>query len=185
MIKDVQNKLQEKMEKTINVLKDNLTSVRAGRANPKLLDKVMVEYYGTPTPLKQIAAVSAPEPRMLTVQPYDMSALADIEKAIQMADLGVNPANDGKIIRLAMPLLTEERRKELSKQVKKLGEDAKVALRNERRHANDDIKKLHKDGEITEDDVKSSETEVQNITDKFVKQVDEIVKVKEADIMEV
>lgn len=185
MAAEIQKQMQEKMEKTIKVLKDELHSIRAGRANPVLLDQITVEYYGAPTPLKQLAAISVPEPRLLQIQPYDTTALSDIEKAINMSDLGLNPQNDGKVIRLSIPMLTEERRKELSKLVKKTGEDAKVALRNERREANDKFKKLNKSKEITDDDLKGYEDDVQDVTDKFVKIVDELVSQKEAEVMEV
>lgn len=185
MAAEVQKQMQEKMEKTINVLKDELHSIRAGRANPMLLDQISVEYYGADTPLKQLAAISVPEPRLLQVQPYDATALADIEKAINMSDLGLNPQNDGKVIRLSIPMLTEERRKELSKLVKKTGEDAKVALRNERREANDKFKKLNKSKEITDDELKGYEDDVQKTTDKFVKIIDDLVSQKEAEVMEV
>lgn len=176
---------EEKMGKTIQVLKNELNSIRAGRANPSMLDRISVDYYGAVTPIKQLASVSAPEPRLITIQPYDMSILSAIEKAIQQSDLGINPSNDGKIIRLNIPLLTEERRKELIKIVKKTGEDNKVALRNERRNVNDALKKMHKDGELTEDELKTATDQVQKITDKFIKQVDELLVAKEKEIMEV
>ncbi len=185
MIKDIVKELEEKMTKTMNVLKDEFHTIRAGKANPQILDRVMVEYYGSPTPLKSMASVSAPEPRMLLIQPYDTTAIKDIEKGIMIADLGFNPSNDGKVIRIAVPALTEERRKELVKTAKKSGEDAKVAIRNERRNANDNIKKLQKNGEITEDDVKNGEAEVQKLTDKYVKIIDELVESKDKEIMEV
>lgn len=182
---DLHKNLETKMMKTVSVLKDDFHAIRAGRANPTLLDRVVVEYYGAPTPLNQLAAVSAPEPRMLTVTPYDVTAIQDIEKGIMIADLGLNPSNDGKMIRLAIPMLTEERRKELSKTAKKTGEDSKVALRNERRHANDEIKKLQKAGELTDDDVKSAEAEVQKLTDKYIKIIDELTSLKEKEILAV
>lgn len=182
---DGHKKLEEKMEKTLSVLTEDLGVIRAGRANPKMLDKVMVDYYGSMTPLKQIASVSAPEPRAIVIQPWDATALADIERAIKMSDLGFNPSNDGKILRIVIPQLTEERRKDLMKVVGKTGEAAKVALRNERRDINDLFKKLQKDGELTEDDLKSALDEVQKMTDASVKKVDELVKKKEAEIMEV
>lgn len=185
MIKDIVKELEEKMNKTINVLKDEFHTIRAGKANPQLLDRVVVEYYGSPTPLKSMASVSAPEPRMLLITPYDTTAIKDIEKGIMIADLGFNPSNDGKVIRIAVPALTEERRKELTKHAKKIGEDAKVALRNERRNANDHIKKLQKNGEVTEDDVKTGETDVQKLTDRYVKVVDDLIDQKEKEIMEV
>lgn len=181
----VHKELEEKMEKTVRVLKEELNSIRAGRANPALLDRIMVEYYGTPTPLKQIASVSAPEPRLLVIQPYDKTAIQPIEKAITLSDLGINPSNDGKIIRLAIPQLTEERRKELIKVVKKTGESAKVAIRNERREANDKLKKMGKNGELPEDDLKKSEDEVQKMTDKFTEVIDTLITKKEKEMMEV
>lgn len=181
----IHDEMKTKMKKTLGVLKDELTAVRAGRANPHILDRVMVSYYGTDTPLKQMANISAPEPRMIQVQPYDVSVIADMERAIQMADLGVNPSNDGKIIRIAMPILTEERRKELVKLVKKMGEDSKVALRNERRDAIDKLKKMNKNNELTEDDLARAEKEVQETIDDFTKQVEQLLETKEADIMEV
>jgi len=185
MIKEIEKSLQEKMDKTLNVLKHELSTLRAGRANPSLLDRITVEYYGTPTPLNQLANIAAPEPRVLTISPWDPKVIPNIEKAIQKSDLGINPSNDGKIIRLVIPQLTEERRKELAKVVKKLGEDAKVALRNIRRDANDHLKKLKKDGEITEDEQKKSEEDIQKITDKYIKEVDKAVEAKEKEIMEV
>ncbi|MBN2898254.1 MAG: ribosome recycling factor [Clostridia bacterium] len=185
MAAEIQKDMNQKMEKTIRVLKDELHSIRAGRANPVLLDQITVEYYGSSTPLKQLAAISVPEPRLLQIQPYDTTVLSDIEKAINMSDLGLNPQNDGKVIRLSIPMLTEERRKELTKAVKKTGEDAKVALRNERREANEKFKKMNKAKEITDDDLKAYEDDVQKATDKFVKMVDELVAQKEAEVMEV
>lgn len=179
------NELEEGMKKTIKVLKEDFNGIRAGRANPALLDKIMVSYYGASTPLKQIASVSAPEPRLLIVQPYDASAIQSIEKAITQSDLGINPSNDGKIIRLAIPQLTEERRKELNKLVKKIGEESKIALRNQRREANDKLKKMQKNSEISEDDLKKAEDEVQKITDKYVEMVEEIVGQKEKEMLEV
>ncbi len=185
MAKEVFRLTKEKMDKTINVLKEELQSVRAGRANPHILDKVMVTYYGTQTPLKQLANISAPEPRAIVVQPYDISAISDIEKGIMASDLGMNPSNDGKIIRLSVPLLTEERRKDLVKQIKKMGENTKIALRNERRSANDILKKMHKDNELTEDDFKSAENDVQEMTDKHTKTIDDMIAKKEQEILEV
>lgn len=185
MPNQVHEELLSKMTKTLSVLRDDLQSIRAGRANPHILDRVVVSYYGTDTPLKSMANVSAPEPRMIQIQPYDVSALRDIEKAILQADLGVNPSNDGKIIRIMMPILTEERRKDLVKMAKKCGEEAKVALRNERREANEKLKKLNKNNELTEDDLKRSEKEVQEATDGFIKQIDKLLEVKEVEIMEV
>lgn len=185
MIKDIVKELEEKMNKTINVLRDEFHTIRAGKANPQLLDRVIVEYYGSPTPLKSMASVAAPEPRMLLITPYDTTAIKDIEKGILIADLGFNPSNDGKVIRIAVPALTEDRRKELTKHAKKIGEEAKVALRNERRNANDHIKKLQKNSEVTEDDVKAGEADVQKLTDKYVKVVDDLIDQKEKEIMEV
>ncbi|SHG93385.1 ribosome recycling factor [Tepidibacter thalassicus] len=182
---EVHKSLEEKMKKTISVLKEELGVIRAGRANPGMLDRVVVDYYGAPTPLKQLATVSAPEPRCLVIQPWDMSALSSIEKAIQLADLGFNPTNDGKVIRIVIPQLTEERRKELFKLASKTAENSKVALRNERRDANDKLKKMQKDGELTEDDLKKAQDEVQKITDSYIKIVDELLEKKEKEIMEV
>jgi ribosome recycling factor len=185
MVKTVMDELILKMNKTIDVLKEELHTIRAGKANPQLLNKVTVEYYGQDTPLNQLASVSAPEPRMLVVQPYDQTIIPDIEKAIMVADLGLNPSNDGKLIRLAIPMLTEERRKDLVKIVKKAGENSKIALRNERRQANDTLKKMHKNGDLTEDDVRGAEKDVQTEMDKHVKSVDEIISAKEQDILAV
>lgn len=185
MITEVHKTFEEKMQKTIRVYKEDLNAMRVGRANPALLDKITVEYYGSMTPLKQIAGVSAPEPRLLTIQPYDATAISAIEKAILVSELGLNPSNDGKIIRLAIPQLTEERRKQLVKLVKKTAEGAKVAIRNERREANDKLKKMEKSGEITEDDLKSSEDEVQKLTNKYIEVVDELLKNKEKEMLEV
>lgn len=185
MVKDIVKELEEKMNKTVNVLKDEFHTIRAGKANPQILDRVMVDYYGSATPLKSMASVSAPEPRMILIQPYDTTAIKDIEKGILIADLGFNPSNDGKVIRIAVPALTEERRKELVKTAKKAGEDAKVAIRNERRNANDNLKKLQKNNEITEDDLKTGEADVQKLTDKFIKLIDDLVENKDKEIMEV
>ncbi|PAB61237.1 ribosome recycling factor [Anaeromicrobium sediminis] len=185
MILGIHKELEEKMQKTIRVYKEDLNAMRAGRANPALLDKIMVDYYGSSTPLKQIANVSAPEPRMLVIQPYDQTAISSIEKSITQSELGLNPSNDGKIIRLAIPQLTEERRKDLIKLVKKTAEGSKVAIRNERRDANDKLKKLQKNGEITEDDLKGAEEEVQKLTNKYIDVIDELLKKKEKEMMEV
>ena len=182
---DIQSRLDDKMVKRLSILKDNLNTVRAGRANPALLDKVMVEYYGTPTPLKNIANISVPDPRSLLVAPFDPKSLHEVEKAINVANIGINPSNDGKVLRLQIPALTEERRKELTKLVKKFGEDAKVAIRNERRDANEKLKKMEKDGELTEDDLKDEEKTVQKKTDDCIKEVDKIVEGKEKEILEV
>lgn len=176
---------EEKMKKTINSCRDELLSIRAGRANPSLLDRITVDYYGAQTPLNQIANISAPEPRMIVIQPWDASAVQEIEKAILKSELGLNPSNDGKIIRLSIPQLTEERRLELTKVVKKAGENSKVAIRNQRRDANDTIKKMLKANEITEDESKQAEEKVQEITDKFVKDIDVLIEEKEKEMMEV
>ena len=176
---------EEKMTKTISVLREELAAIRAGRANPAVLDKLEVDYYGVPTRVNQLAAVSVSEARTLVIQPYDKSTLKSIEKAIQVSDLGINPQNDGRVIRLAFPQLTEERRKELIKQVKKYGEDAKVAVRNVRRDAVDYVKKAQKKGELTEDDQKKSEKDIQDLTDKFTKRIDEMCSVKEKELMEI
>ena len=182
---DVEKVLDEKMKKSITVLKEELNTVRAGRANPTLLDKVMVDYYGSPTPLKNISNVSVPDPRTLMIAPFDPKSVHDIEKAINLANLGINPSNDGKVIRLVIPAVTEERRKELTKLVKKMGEDVKVAVRNERRDANDELKKQEKSGDLTEDDLKKSLDAVQKKTDKCIKDIDVIIAEKEKEIMEV
>ena len=175
----------DKMLKTIEVVKSNFASVRAGRANAGVLDRIMVEYYGTPTPLNQVAAVSSPDPRTLVIEPWDATLLRAIEKAIQTSDLGINPQNDGRVIRLAFPQLTEERRKELGKQVRKYGEEGKVAVRNIRRDAMEDFKKMKKNGELTEDDQKSMEKELQDLTDKRCKDIDDLTAKKEAELMAV
>jgi ribosome recycling factor len=182
---DVQAILADKMSKSISVLKENLNTVRAGRANPALLDKIMVNYYGSPTPLKNIANISVPDPRTLMISPFDPKSIGDIEKAINMANIGINPVNDGKVIRLAIPQVTEERRKELTKLVKKMGEDSKVAVRNERREANEALKKMEKTSDITEDDLKKDLDEVQKKADKAIKDIDEIIAAKEKEILEV
>ena len=175
----------ERMLKTIEVVKANYASVRAGRANAAVLDRIQVEYYGTPTPLNQVAAIASPDPRTLTIQPWDATLLKAIEKAIQTSDLGINPQNDGRVLRLAFPQLTEERRKELTKQVKKYGEEGKVAVRNIRRDAMDEIKKKTKKSEITEDDQKNLEKELQDLTDKRCKEIDELTAKKDKELMAV
>lgn len=179
------NAYEEKMKKTLDVLAKELAAVRAGRANPAVLDKITVEYYGAPTPLNQVAAISTPDPRSLSIQPWDGSILKAIEKAIQVSDLGINPQNDGKQIRLNFPPLTEERRKELIKQCSKIGEDSKVAIRNIRRDAMDKFKDLKKKSEMTEDEVKDAEQQMQKITDKYVKEIDGIVAKKGKELAEV
>jgi len=185
MIKEVCKSSEEKMKKTISVLKKELASLRAGRANPSILDKIVVPYYGTPTPLNQIASISAPEPRVLVIQPWDSSILKDVEKEILKSDLGLNPANDGKIIRLIIPELTEETRRNLAKTIKKHGEEAKIAIRAIRREGNDKIKALKKENTITEDEEKKGEEEIQKLTDNYIKEIDKIVENKEKEIMEI
>ena len=175
----------EKMLKTIEVVKANFASVRAGRANAGVLDRISVEYYGTPTPLNQVAAISSPDPRTLVIQPWDNSLLKAIEKAIQTSDLGINPQNDGRVLRLAFPQLTEERRKELTKQVRKYGENGKVAIRNIRRDAMEAFKKKEKASEITEDDLKQAEKDLQKLTDDSCKELDALLAKKEKELMAV
>ncbi|MEH7234741.1 ribosome recycling factor [Bacillus sp. JJ1562] len=179
------NQVKDKMSKAIQALSRELATVRAGRANPAILDKVSVDYYGAPTPLNQLASINVPEARMLVIQPYDKSVLGDMEKAIQKADLGLNPTNDGSIIRISIPPLTEERRRELVKLVKKYAEESKVAVRNVRRDGNDDLKKLEKNGEITEDELRSLTDDIQKITDDSINKIDSVAKEKEKEIMEV
>ena len=181
----IKKNLEERSKKTISVLKEELNTVRAGRANAALLDKVMVDYYGTPTPLKNLSNISVPDPRTLLISPFDPKSIHEIEKAINIANIGINPSNDGKCVRLVNPQVTEERRKELTKTVKKMGEDCKVAIRNLRRDANDDLKKLEKNHEITEDDLKKALDDVQKATDKTIKEIDQVVAEKEKEIMEV
>ena len=176
---------KEKMGKTISVLKEDLNTIRAGRANAAVLDKIRVDYYGVPTPINQMASISVPEARMLNIQPYDATTLHAIEKAIMTSDVGINPQNDGRVIRLIFPPLTEEKRKDLAKQVRKTGEESKVAVRSIRRDAMDKIKKMEKASEITEDDLKDGEEELQDITDDFIKKVDSICADKEKEILEI
>ena len=178
-------KYEEKMKKTLASLESELVTIRAGRANPQVLDKIKVDYYGTPTSLQQVANVSVPEPRMIQIQPWEASLVKEIEKAINMSDLGINPTNDGKVIRLVFPELTEERRKELAKDVKKKGEAAKVAIRNIRRDANDSFKKLGKSSEVSEDEVKDLETQAQKMTDKFIADIDKAIEEKSKEILTV
>lgn len=184
-MQDVINKAEEKMNKSLDALDREFKSVRAGRANPSVLDKVLVDYYGTPTPIQQMAVVSVPEGRILQIQPWDASTLKSIEKAIQASDVGINPQNDGKIIRLIFPPLTEERRKELSKDIKKMCEDSKVAIRSIRRDAIEKIKALKKDGNITEDDQTNGEKKIQTLTDKYCKEADDLSAKKEKEIMDI
>ena len=174
-----------KMQKTVDVVSSDFAAVRAGRANPAVLDKITVDYYGTQTPLHQVGNISSPDPRMLVIQPWDASILKQIEKAILSSDLGITPQNDGKVIRLSFPQLTEERRKELTKQVRKYGENGKVAIRNIRRDAVDKFKAMKKKSEITEDDLKDCEKEMQELTDKFCKEIDALTAKKEQELMAV
>lgn len=176
---------ETKMGKTLNALESELTTIRAGRANPHILDKLTVDYYGAPTPLQQVANISVPEARMIQIQPWESSMIKAIEKAILCSDLGLNPSNDGKMIRLVFPELTEERRKDLVKDVKKKGETAKVAVRNIRRDANDAYKKLKKEEDVSEDEIKELEDKVQKLTDKYIKDVDAAVEAKGKEIMTV
>lgn len=176
---------KERMTKAVQAYTRELASIRAGRASASLLDKIAVEYYGVPTPINQLASISTPEARLLMIQPYDKSIVSDVEKAIMKSDLGLNPTSDGSVIRIAIPPLTEERRKELVKLVKKESEEAKVAIRNIRRDANDDLKKLEKNGELTEDDLRGYTDDVQKLTDEFIAKIDKITKEKEKEILEV
>ncbi|MDF2671987.1 MAG: ribosome recycling factor [Clostridiales bacterium] len=185
MIKEVLNVSDEKMKKSIELLKKELQSLKAGRANPSILDKLMVDYYGTPTHIAQLATISTPDSRTLVIQPWDKKAIKDIEKAIQKSDLGMNPNNDGQVIRLSVPELTEETRKNLVKVVKKHGEECKVAVRSIRRDANEKLKVLKKDNSHSEDDIKKTEDEIQKVTDNFIKEIDKIVETKEKEIMSV
>lgn len=184
-MENVLAKTKERMEKCLDSLERDYKTIRAGRANPSVLDKITVDYYGCPTPLNQMAAISVPEPKMIMIQPWDASTLRSIEKAINTSELGINPTNDGKVIRLIFPPLTEERRRELVKEVAKRAEEAKVAIRNVRRDAMDDLKKLKKNNEITEDDQKNGEKKLQDITDSYVKQTDEMEKKKEQEILSI
>ncbi|PXY26164.1 ribosome recycling factor [Prauserella sp. PE36] len=176
---------EEKMEKAVSVAKEDLSSVRTGRANPSMFSRIVVEYYGAPTPLNQLASVNIPEARMAIVKPYDNSQLGAIEKAIRESDLGVNPSNDGSIIRIVIPQLTEERRKEMVKVAKAKGEDARISIRSVRRKAKEELDRIAKDGEAGEDEVARAEKELQHLTDKYVHQVEELVKHKEAELLEV
>lgn len=178
-------KIQEKMEKTINNFTERLSEIRAGRANPAILNKVKIDYYGTPTPINQMAGISVPEARLIVIQPWDVSVLKDIEKAILASDIGINPNNDGKVIRLAFPELNEERRKELVKDVKKMAEEAKVAIRGARRDGIETAKAEQKEGNMTEDELKQAENEIQKLTDKNVEEIDKILANKEKEIMSV
>ncbi len=176
---------EDKMQKSYKNLLEELGTIRAGRANPHVLDKIKVDYYGTPTSIQQVANVSVPEPRMIQIQPWEASIVKDIERAINTSDLGINPTNDGKVIRLVFPELTEERRKDLAKDVKKKGENAKVAIRNIRRDANDTFKKLGKSSDVSEDEVKDLEAQAQKMTDKFIKEIDKAIEDKSKEILTV
>lgn len=176
---------EEKMNKTVEVLERDYKSIRAGRANASVLDRITVDYYGAPTPIEQMAAVSVPEPRVLMISPWDATTLKSIEKAILTSDIGINPQNDGRVIRLSFPPLTEERRKEIVKDVKKFGEDSKVAIRNTRRDAIEKLKALKKANTITEDDVTNGEKKIQNLTDKYCKEIDDLASIKEKEILEI
>ena len=179
------NNIEEKMKKTISVFEENLSEVRAGRANPNILNKIRIDYYGVPTPINQMAGVSVPEPRSIVIQPWDMSMLKEIEKAINLAEIGINPMNDGKIIRLNFPELTEERRKELVKEIRKTAEEAKVAIRSIRRDGIDAARQAQKNSELTEDELSSAEDKIQKMTDVKISEIDELLGKKEKEIMTV
>jgi len=183
MISELLGEARKKMEQAADHVASEFTTVRTGRANPQILHRVLVEYYGTPTHLQQLASFSVPEPRLLVVQPYDRSSINAIEKAIKSSDLGINPSNDGIVIRLAFPALTEERRKELIKMVKQMAEEGRVAVRNVRRHSKEDIEALH--GEVSDDDIRRGEKELQELTDRFVHKIDDLLSNKETELMEV
>ncbi|GIN57799.1 ribosome recycling factor [Lederbergia ruris] len=185
MANQVISSTKDKMEKSIQAYRRDLSSIRAGRASASLLDKISVDYYGAPTPINQMASISVPEARMLVIQPYDKTIIGDIEKAILKSDLGLNPANDGSLIRLTIPQLTEERRKELVKLVKKESENAKIVIRNIRRDGNEDLKKLEKSGDITEDELRGYTDDIQKLTDEYINQIDTITKEKEQEVLEV
>ncbi|MDV6376685.1 ribosome recycling factor [Sporosarcina sp. GW1-11] len=185
MTKEIMSQATERMEKAHSAFSRQLASIRAGRANASLLDRISVIYYGAPTPLNQMAGISVPEPRLLVVQPYDKTTITEIEKAIMKSDIGITPSNDGSVIRLAVPALTEERRKDLVKDVKREAEDAKVAIRNVRRDCNEDLKKIEKNGEITEDELHRYNDQVQKLTDEFIEKIDQTAKEKENEILEI
>ena len=179
------NKFEEKMMKSISVYEENLAEVRAGRANPAILNKVMIDYYGTPTPINQVAGISVPEARMIVIQPWDASILKEIEKEILKSDIGINPNNDGKVIRLTFPELNEERRKEIVKDIRKMAEEAKVAIRSIRRDAIDEAKAMQKNSEMSEDELKVAEDKIQKLTDKYVDEIDTILDKKEKEVMSI
>lgn len=177
--------IENRMDKTISVLQENFSEIRAGRANPAILNKVKVDYYGQPTPISQVAGISVPEARLIVIQPWDMSVLKELEKAILASDIGITPNNDGKVLRLAFPELNEERRKEIAKDIKKIAEEAKVSIRSLRREGLDEAKKEQKEGNITEDDLRNAETQIQKLTDKKIERIDEILANKEKEVMSV
>ena len=179
------NHIKEKMSKTISVLQEDFSEVRAGRANPAILNKIRVDYYGTPTPINQVAGISVPEARLIVIQPWDVSLLKEIEKEILKAEIGINPNNDGKVIRLAFPELNEERRKEVVKEIKKMAEDSKVSIRSIRREAMDEAKKLQKDNQMTEDELKGAEEQIQKLTDEKIAEIDKVLAEKEKEVMSV
>ena len=185
MLNEIYSEAEERMQKTIETLKKDFASIRAGRANPAILDKIKVDYYGVPTPINQMANISVPEPRLLMIQPWDKSSMSDIERAILKSDLGLNPNNDGSVIRISIPQLTEERRKELVKMSKKKAEDFRVEIRNARRDANDQTKMFEKDGEISEDDARKGTEKIQDLTDNYIEKINKLLESKEAEIMEV
>lgn len=182
---DLMKQAEERMNKSLQALKKEFASVRAGRATPGLLDKVTVEYYGTSMPIHQLASITAPEPRLLVIQPWDKGALAEIEKAILKSDLGLTPTNDGQVIRLAIPQLTQERRQELARMVRRLAEESRVAIRNIRREANDEIRKSEKDGSVSEDEGRRLQERIQGLTDRFIEEIDRLLAAKEKEITEV
>jgi len=181
----INNVYEEKMNKTISVFEENLSEIRAGRANPAILNKITVNYYGVPTPINQVAGISVPEARMILIQPWDTNLLKEIEKEILKSDIGINPNNDGKVIRLTFPELNEERRKEIVKDIRKMEEESKVAIRSIRRDAIDEVKELQKKSEITEDELKNEENEIQKLTDKKVEEIDKLLETKEKEIMSI
>lgn len=182
---DVFSKTRAGMERAIDALKKDFGKVRTGRASIALLDDVRIDYYGTPTPLNQVGTLAVPEPRLITIQPWEKKLIPEIQKAILKSDLGVNPSSDGQLVRIAIPPLTEERRKEMAKMIKRMGEEAKIAVRNARREGNEALKKLEKNKEISEDDLKRGEKEIQDLTDQYVKKTDDVVAIKEKEVMEV
>ncbi|WBW50669.1 ribosome recycling factor [Peptoniphilus equinus] len=185
MVPDIKRDMEQRMQKACSVYKDELQNIRAGRANPQLVERLTINYFGQSTPLNQVSGISAPEPRMLVIQPWDTKIIPDIEKTIMASDLGITPSNDGKIIRLVFPQLTEERRKDLIKVVKKNSENAKVAVRNIRRDSMEDVKKLEKSNDITEDDRKRAEEDIQKLTDKYIAEVEKLTKAKEDELLEI